>query len=1741
MPAPDSGKRKKMGVQSQVQQQSILEEVAQFQVTPQKAPTITGGFQYQGEAYRANISNTWQGVNELFQSGVKSAAQGKQIYDHLKAVGAEDERLGIRNELNKMQEDGASQQEQWTWLEKQETKYPNLNKAWMGDLRVQTQGKSYAAQASEDILDYNEKALTMSPEKAAQTARDMRNGLPENQQYLLDNLVSSAERNHQTFVQGTAAHAILTDIGQELDHATSDHDRMTEFIHQLGAPYEVMGPDGEPTGEMATLFMDEDGHYDNAYQAARAGQQSNPLFGRFVREQIKERLAGQNPGMDATHIEQVTQSMESTLYKRLDTWRAEEMRLEAAKAERMGTHVSETGLGHDSTGTQSALTTIAQATGAAVDSEASREMATKQIDLAWQQTMKKASRNDWASMAEDIAWTKEKNQVAEAAGDIGSFFLGAEGGERIQKVIADWELNPDNPNDRMLIAKQYREHHMQLMLERANGGNDPAARQFMLSYGAELEDPSDLNSNIVLGEEYIIKEQHAAMRLMPVIAVDAMEEIQTDLQRGQMTLNRELIVTSLARLGNVDLWDAAINQIEDPDQQKQARDFLMQLNSSGAGEKGFMASLMDDLGTDPFVTDTLPSLVAAGVDVEAIGQQFDRSMNVVRDQINTSTISPMAKSNLNKLLDQSIGGPMIEFVKDRAAALRSTAGSGLSATSDSDEARKHFEAGTGGLSPTVAVVGGHSKNDAATQASVDHSEFSRAMGRDLQELSGYFPAGELSEEAQSMAYANARNLYPSLKTEAEKMQAYGRDLQIINEWRNNPQKYTYQDVVQGLTPALRENLFFDMVPVNPEDGPTGEHMAVINPAISVMEMSPFRAMSLAATLVEGVSELPGQTDILPQHREKTAQYLKDQIVSTTNALAQLFVGGIQPSEGQSAQAIIGFLATLHGSVEDFPEVGSILRDAYHANKDNPAMNALELLLPVLTSQATARDLSAMDWDTLSTQLHNGELGFLNLYNLAQSEQGIPHDIRALASLNNPSAGPMWKAISNMRALTPDGGFGQSSLGPRSLEGDELEEWWGGMPFNDEHYSGELHGYNPDGTYSTHQIGAQNPLAIFSQVLSGTGMNLPEDMMFTMTYDDNHGFDESPLYDGTYVSSSGNQGRWTTARAYQSGRDIGSDYEGQAIKPSVFVDQILAADNRFYIPAFEGRVGVGKEFKNYVEAARSEEGGAWTNEAIMSHYMVNILMPNEARASAFAQATALVTWINRTRGNDSSNPFRGGIPGIKNFLNLVDNIEDRNGWDFSYTQWTGREGDKSHYAASFPDVPQSRAMHGSDPKGWSPSGAEYRPYGSINITPTQYFNVKIDHVGHGVSPGDQNYMVTGRRVFHEKDISGDPSYYRAHSSEAPAATGEVDKYGQGGVVGPPLTIDRVYAGAQVYVPYVPDPRTPGVIADPLLTMASDEDEAQFMRDMGDLYGQAVIDYRAGQTQYADYGERIDGTPKGPGWHGEIGLPDGRTMTELSFDFEDRLEDGTVKKYFGPMIVPDTTAEEIEMLKRGESDDTIVEKAKAWARSRDAEGKSAFKERDAMEGSVALERLINRVETVVDPDFLEEEYGGARAFIEERLMLPEATGWNRDDVPTIAMIMGFNRFMVDLDGGWGDESLNLAWQTRIQDGSFDYGKDMSIRYVMEEMAGMYGGRNKNKGAPVLEIRMRSGERDVAWETFSSLRGNTNMMDTDFHQLSLDPSYRGNTLSDRRKVDVQTDVKTRTDTGQQTTRTATEQGEL
>lgn len=86
----------------------------------------------------------------------------------------------------------------------------------------------------------------------------------------------------------------------------------------------------------------------------------------------------------------------------------------------------------------------------------------------------------------------------------------------------------------------------------------------------------------------------------------------------------------------------------------------------------------------------------------------------------------------------------------------------------------------------------------------------------------------------------------------------------------------------------------------------------------------------------------------------------------------------------------------------------------------------------------------------------------------------------------------------------------------------------------------------------------------------------------------------------------------------------------------------------------------------------------------------------------------------------------------------------------------------------------------------------------------------------------------------------------------------------------------------------------------------------------------------------YGARVDGTPKGIGFFGEIARSDDPEMfsTELSITVDDRLI---------PALVPTLSAEEIAHLVDGGSlTQSIVEKAIAFAESRTKAGKSPFAE-------------------------------------------------------------------------------------------------------------------------------------------------------------------------------------------------------
>ena len=86
----------------------------------------------------------------------------------------------------------------------------------------------------------------------------------------------------------------------------------------------------------------------------------------------------------------------------------------------------------------------------------------------------------------------------------------------------------------------------------------------------------------------------------------------------------------------------------------------------------------------------------------------------------------------------------------------------------------------------------------------------------------------------------------------------------------------------------------------------------------------------------------------------------------------------------------------------------------------------------------------------------------------------------------------------------------------------------------------------------------------------------------------------------------------------------------------------------------------------------------------------------------------------------------------------------------------------------------------------------------------------------------------------------------------------------------------------------------------------------------------------------YGQRADGTHKGPGFMGELKRPDGNISTELSIGVE---FDG--KQHEIPMLVPTLTKKEIDhLLEDGEPTEAIVDKAVAHARKRMKEGKSPF---------------------------------------------------------------------------------------------------------------------------------------------------------------------------------------------------------
>jgi hypothetical protein len=89
---------------------------------------------------------------------------------------------------------------------------------------------------------------------------------------------------------------------------------------------------------------------------------------------------------------------------------------------------------------------------------------------------------------------------------------------------------------------------------------------------------------------------------------------------------------------------------------------------------------------------------------------------------------------------------------------------------------------------------------------------------------------------------------------------------------------------------------------------------------------------------------------------------------------------------------------------------------------------------------------------------------------------------------------------------------------------------------------------------------------------------------------------------------------------------------------------------------------------------------------------------------------------------------------------------------------------------------------------------------------------------------------------------------------------------------------------------------------------------------------------------DYGLRLDGTPKGPGFLGALERPADGVSTELSIGVN--LEGGPEIQI--PMLVPTLTQDEIDFLLAGNDPTTdIIDKAVDHAMKRKRKGLSPFK--------------------------------------------------------------------------------------------------------------------------------------------------------------------------------------------------------
>lgn len=197
--------------------------------------------------------------------------------------------------------------------------------------------------------------------------------------------------------------------------------------------------------------------------------------------------------------------------------------------------------------------------------------------------------------------------------------------------------------------------------------------------------------------------------------------------------------------------------------------------------------------------------------------------------------------------------------------------------------------------------------------------------------------------------------------------------------------------------------------------------------------------------------------------------------------------------------------------------------------------------------------------------------------------------------------------------------------------------------------------------------------------------------------------------------------------------------------------------------------------------------------------------------------------------------------------------------------------------------------------------------------------------------------------------------RRYDNELALAISEIDKLGLRDAYNKAL-VPRAYVRPGSLMPQTAGLENPDPLKAAKLVLARNKEEETKKKRASEL--EAVVAKRETRDFFAsvakeelatkNYGLREDGTKKGDGWFGEIKLPDGSVMTEVSITIEKNGVSVDI-----PTITPMTTKQELDFIARtasmrisemsGEDKKMFEEtakKAEEWAERRWKQGKSPY---------------------------------------------------------------------------------------------------------------------------------------------------------------------------------------------------------